>query len=204
MDSTERILDAALALLKRRKRINVSMADIARAAGLSRQALYLHFPGRTDLMLALARYAHEKLGVAAQLRQIDEAPTGLDALGVWISLQAKFNASVWSVARLLDAARRTDPAAERGWQDRQQHRLERCRQIVTRMETEGALKSGLSLQAAADLLWSVTSLRAWEELTQERGWSAGEYEARIGRLLHDALVAKNVPSPYRGGGIPIP
>jgi AcrR family transcriptional regulator len=175
MDSTERILDAALALLKRRKRINVSMADIARAAGLSRQALYLHFPGRTDLMLALARYAHEKLGVAAQLRQIDEAPTGLDALGVWISLQAKFNASVWSVARLLDAARRTDPAAERGWQDRQQHRLERCRQIVTRMETEGALKSGLSLQAAADLLWSVTSLRAWEELTQERGWSAGEY-----------------------------
>ena len=61
-NSRARILDVALALIMKRKGADVSMATIARAARVSRQAMYLHFADRADLILALVRHADEKRG----------------------------------------------------------------------------------------------------------------------------------------------
>ena len=41
---------------------------------------------------------------------------------------------------------------------------------------------------AADLLWTITSLRTWEDLVLQRGWTAAPYEERIGGLLLEALA----------------
>jgi AcrR family transcriptional regulator len=187
-NSSIRILDAALALVKRRKGADVSMAEIAKAARLSRQAVYLHFADRADLMLALVRYAHEKLGAAEQLLKLEQAANGVAAMKLWVSLQARTNPRIWSVARSLEVVRRTDKAAERGWQDRLKHRLEVCRRIVTRMYNDGALKRSVTPQVGTELLWSITSLRAWEDLVLERGWTVSQYEERITTLLCNALV----------------
>jgi AcrR family transcriptional regulator len=187
-NSNVRILDAALVLITRRKGADVSMAEIAKAARLSRQAVYLHFADRADLMLALVRYAHEKLGAAEQLLKLEQAANGVAAMKLWVSLQAHTNPRIWSVARSLEVVRRTDEAAEQGWQDRLKHRLELCRRIVTRMYNDGALKRRVTPQVATELLWSITSLRAWEDLVLERGWTASQYEGRITTLLCDALV----------------
>lgn len=187
-NSRTRILDSALELITRRKGVDVSMAEIASASGLSRQGLYLHFPDRANLMVALVRHAHEKLVTREHMRRLEGAPSGLMALCTWISLQARMNPGVWPVACSLEAVRRSDPDAERGWQDRQMHRLEECRHIVKRLRREGMLKDGITLQTATDLLWSVTSLRTWEELVLERGWTAARYEQRLTQLLSDALL----------------
>jgi AcrR family transcriptional regulator len=181
-------LDAALALITRRKGADVSMAEIAKAARISRQAVYLHFADRADLMLALVRYAHEKLGAAEQLLKLEQAANGVAAMKLWVSLQARTNPNIWSVARSLEVVRRTDEAAERGWQDRLKHRLELCRRIVTRMYNDGVLEERVTPEVATELLWSITSLRAWEDLVLERGWTASQYEERITTLLYDALV----------------
>ena len=50
-----RILGAALTLITKRGDAHVTMAQIARAARVSRQAVYLHFADRAELMVALAR-----------------------------------------------------------------------------------------------------------------------------------------------------
>jgi AcrR family transcriptional regulator len=186
-NSKPRILDAALELMKKRGGADVSMAEIAKAARVSRQAVYLHFADRADLMLALVQHVDEKRGLAQDLRKIVDAPTGLAAMSEMAALQARANPGIWAIARALDAVRRTDAAAERGWQDRLKHRWEGCRQIVERLRKDGALKPGLSAEAATDLLWSITSLRAWEDLVLERKWTAAQYEERITRLLRDAL-----------------
>jgi AcrR family transcriptional regulator len=187
-NSRTRILDAALQLITRRKGADVSMAEIARASGLSRQGLYLHFPDRANLMVALVRHAHGKLVAREPMRGLKGAPTGLMALRTWVSLQARMNPGIWPVACSLEAVRRSDPDAERGWQDRQKHRLGECRLIVRRLHREGTLKAGITQQTAADLLWSITSLRTWEELVLERAWTAARYEQRLTQLLRDALV----------------
>jgi hypothetical protein len=38
------------------------------------------------------------------------------------------------------------------------------------------------------LLWSITSLKTWEDLVLNRGWSPRHYEKRIHELLEAALV----------------
>jgi len=171
-----------------RQGADVTMAEIAKAAGMSRQAVYLHFADRADLLLALVRHTHEKFGVAQEIRKVEEAPTGIAAMREWVSLQVRLNPVIWPVARALEVVRRTDEAAERGWQDRQAHRLESCRQIAERLYKEAALRPSISQDAAADELWSIASLRTWEDLVLGRGWTAAEYEKRITQLLCDALT----------------
>lgn len=187
-NSRERILEAALALMTKRGDAGATMAEIADAARVSRQGVYLHFADRADLLLALVRHADAKRGLEKELQRIEKAPDGASALRETVALQARMNPLVWAVARALDAVRRTDKAAERGWQDRLQHRLEGARKLIGRLQKEGKLRAGLDALTAADLLWSLTSLRVWEDLVLERGWSAQQYEQQITSVLTAALI----------------
>ena len=192
--TTARILDAALALIKKRGDARVTMADIAAAAKISRQAVYLHFSDRADLMVALVRHADEQRNLAKEIQKIRDAPSGAAALREMAALQARMNPSIWAAARAVDAVRRLDPAAERSWQDRLEHRLAGAREIISRLQAENNLRSNLDPDAAADLLWTITSLRMWEDLVLQRGWSAARYEERITELLLISLTRTRRPA----------
>jgi AcrR family transcriptional regulator len=194
-NSSARILDAALALITRRGEASVTMAEIAKAARISRQAVYLHFADRAALLVALVHHADEKRGLAEEIQKIVEAPTGAAAVSEMVASQARSNPAIWAVARAVDAVRRTDEAAERSWQDRLMHRLEGCRQIIARLEAEGDLHTGLDPAEAADLLWTLTSLRVWEDLVLQRGWTPGQYREHITRLLLMTLTRNRRTGP---------
>lgn len=187
-NSRVQILDAALALIARRGEANVTMAEIGKAAGVSRQAVYLNFADRADLMLALVRYVDERRGLAQELEKIGKAATGLEAVKALVSLQARSNPQLWSVVRAFDAVRRTDPEVEKSWQDRLNARLKGCRRIVARLMKDGVLRKGIKQRFAAEILWSVTSLRGWEDLVVQRGWSAAQYEKHIYEMLRVTLT----------------
>ncbi len=187
-NSKTRILDAALRLITRRGGADVSMGDIAKAARVSRQAVYLHFEDRGSLFLALVRHTDDILHLDDEIRKIRESPSGIGAVRAMVSLQARRNPELWPMARGLDAVRRTDQEVERGWQDRLRNRLDGCRQMIARMENEGTLRPDLDPSEAADLLWSITSLRMWEDLVIQRKWTAEQYEERVFALLLQALT----------------
>lgn len=81
------ILEAAFATLCRYGTRRTSMEDIAREAGMSRAALYLHFRNKDDIIKSLAAHYFAKaindlksvLQVGGDLRQVMRA--GLDASG---------------------------------------------------------------------------------------------------------------------------
>jgi len=183
-----RILDATLALINRRGGADVKMAEVARAARVSRQALYLHFADRAALFTAVVRHADELRGLPDALKRIVDAPRGTAAVMEMVALQARLNPVIWPVARALDAVRRRDEAADRSWRDRLEHRWQGCRAMVTRLAAEGVLRAGLDPDVATDLLWTLTSLRMWEDLVLDRSWSADEYRERVGALVLSALT----------------
>lgn len=187
-NSRKRILEAAVDLITKRGEADVTMADLARAARVSRQAVYLHFADRAALMLALVRYVDEKRGLEKELRKIRNAPSGVAAVREIVALQARMNPAIWAVARAVDAVRRTDEAAQRGWQDRLENRLAGCREVVARLAKEGQLRADLDASAAADLLWAITSLRMWEDLVLQRGWSSRRYVRHVIALLLATLT----------------
>ena len=55
-DTRHRILEATIARLESQGGAGVRMADIAKATGISRQAVYLHFATRAELLIAAARH----------------------------------------------------------------------------------------------------------------------------------------------------
>jgi len=72
-DTRTRILTATWHLMEQRRGQGVSMSDIAKAAGISRQALYLHFDSRTELMIATVHYVDEVKGLNERLEKFQEA-----------------------------------------------------------------------------------------------------------------------------------
>ena len=187
--SRHRVLEAALRLIRKRGDAKVTMAQIAKAARLSRQAVYLHFADRADLMVALARHVNESLGLPAEIQRMMNTQTGMGMIEAFVSMQARGNPAVWAVARAIDAVRRTDAAAARAWQSRLKSRLEGCRAIVSRLKAEGSLRPELDPSIAADLLWTMTSLRMWEDLVLEREWSPEQYQVYVTNVLIGALTS---------------
>ena len=65
---------------------------------------------------------------------------------------------------------------------------EACRDIVGRLQGDGMLASGWSLEEAGDLLWTMLSIGNWENLTIERGWPVSLYVERMQELTERAFV----------------
>jgi AcrR family transcriptional regulator len=187
-DTRQRILEAALELM-RRGAAGASLVQIARHAGVSRQAVYLHFADRAALFLALVRHVDAQRDLAGALKRLDEAPTGVAALQAAVDMQADLNPALYPIAAAMDAVRRQDEAMEQAWQDRLANRLRGARAIADRLAAEGALRPGLAPDTAADLVWTMISLRMWEDLVVGRGWTAERYREHIGEALRRALLA---------------
>lgn len=185
-DTSSRILEAAMTQLRASQGASLTMAEVAAQAGVSRQAVYLHFADRGALLTALVRYVDE--GRAAKISAIAKAPSARAAVAAMVALGASDNPALWPVARILDGSRHGDAAVEAVWQERQSDWLASCHAIAERFQTEGALAPHLSLDAAADLLWTLTSSKLWEEVVVGRGWSAERYRRHITYLAVGALT----------------
>ncbi|MEO8302285.1 MAG: hypothetical protein ABI608_10845, partial [Rhizomicrobium sp.] len=134
------------------------------------------------------RHADEARGLATKLAAIVKAPSARAAVAAMVALGASDNPGLWPVERMFDNLRRDDAAVEAAWQERLAGSLDACRAIAQRFQTEGALARHLSLDSAADLLWSLTSPRLWEELVAGRGWTAERYRSHITYLAVGALT----------------
>lgn len=187
MSTRERILEATRALIEE-KGAGVAMERIAERSGISRRAVYLHFATRTELLLALVAHVDETGGLAERGRRVREADSGIEALDEFVALNASYNPEIDGVARALERSREVDEAAAAAWQDRMSGRRKACRQIARRLNDEGSLSPGWSVETAADLIWTVTNVPVWRDLVRDQGWSERRYRERIGEVLRATLV----------------
>ena len=76
------------------------MSDIAKAAGVSRQAIYLNFESRTDLMVATVQYGDQVNDAASQVQPWREAD-GVEKLDAWIKFWGNYLPQIFGVAKAL-------------------------------------------------------------------------------------------------------
>jgi AcrR family transcriptional regulator len=185
------ILDAARRLFENEDFIAVTLEHVAREAGVSRQAVYVNFGSRAGLLVALVAHVDEVGGLRAKIAKVLESPTAVGALEALVDFRALYTPSIYRLATLVDAARRFDADAEASWQDRMELRYAHSRAVAQRLAAEGVLAAGWTESDAADLIWSVTSIRTYEDLVIERGWSRNKYRQRIKAILLGTLVTSN-------------
>ncbi len=164
------------------------MSTIASECGLSRQAIYLHFDDRTELLLEVSRQVDTAARTPERQRRIDKAESSRGALRQSISVQAEIKPQLRGIATALDVLRRSDPAAAAAWEEREHARLRRCRAVVRRLHQENQLSSRYSVDDAAQLLWAITSQRVWDDLVIDQKWTPARYRTRLIQLVEDALL----------------
>jgi len=183
-----RILAATWALMEKQRGSGVRMQDVAQAAGVSRQAVYLHFGSRTELLIATTHYGDELNGIDARLTKWEAATGGVDKLREFIEFWGNYIPCIYGIAQALLVQKATDEAAEAAWEDRMRAVRNGCRLTVEAIERDGKLPPAWSTETAIDVLWSLLSITTWQNLTVDCGWSIGEYVERMQTVASRTLV----------------
>jgi AcrR family transcriptional regulator len=164
------ILDAAWDLVMEQG-ASASIADIAAAAGITRQSVYVHFGSRGGLLMALLKRTDDRLGIfenfAAALAAPDPAQRLDRAVGVWLD----FVRDIVPVARDIVRLRASDEDAAAAWNDRMRDLVKVWQELARSLDRDGALVDGWVVNDAADYIWVSTSVQAYDLLTRDRRWS---------------------------------
>ena len=166
----------------------VRMGDIAKETGISRQAVYLHFASRTDLLVAATRYLDEVLDVDRRLAPSRAAKTGVERLQLYIECWGNYIPEIYGVAKALMMARDTDEAAAAAWKDRMLAMRDGCRAAIDALAADGRLADGWTRPKATDALWTLLLVPTWENLTIECGWSTQKYVRFMSDLARRMFV----------------
>jgi len=164
------------------------MSDIAKAVGISRQALYLHFPTRAELLIATTRHIDSVKNMDARLADSRAASSGADRLVSFIKVWGGYIPEIHGLSVALRSMRDSDAEAAAAWDDRMQAVRHGCVAAVEALIADKMLKSDLDREVATDLLWTLLSVENWERLVRDCGWSQTEYENQIRRLAEAALL----------------
>lgn len=198
-ETRTRILTAAWRLLEAGGGRDVRMTDIAKEAGVSRQAVYLHFPTRTDLLVATTHHIDTVKDTDARLVRSRSARSGEDRLEAFVEAWGNYIPEIYGVGKALMIMGETDEAARTAWDGRMQALRHGCRAAIDALVRDGRLPAAYSADQATDLLWTLLSVRNWEHLTIDCGWPQEQYlektQALTRRLFIDPPSAARAPQP---------
>jgi len=164
------ILDSAWTLISERG-ADVSLAQIAKASGISRQSVYDHFGSRGGMILALVRRTDERLDIKARLFAAFGKDHPNDRLDATVEEWIRFVKEIYPVATDLIRLRSTDADASDAWEDRMSELRQWLLELTLSLEKDGALQPVWQAKPAADYLWMSFSVQAWGLLTRDCGWS---------------------------------
>jgi AcrR family transcriptional regulator len=187
-ETRKRILEKTWRLMEKHKGQEVKISDIARAAGISRQAVYLHFASRTELLVATVRYVDEVKCVDERSQCVHPAMNGLEALETYMDFWGGYIPEIYGLAKALLAVRETDEAAAAAWNDRMQALRQGWRVVIDYLVRDNLLAPEWDPQQAVDAVWAMTSIPVWENLVLECGWSTSEYVSRMKTALKRMLI----------------
>ncbi len=186
------ILEAAQRLFERNGYVGTSMAEIAAEAGVALKTVYLAFETKRGLLLALW---HLLLRGDEQAAPVGERPWYREVLDEpdpeqQLRLNARNSRVVKERAagllEIIRSAAPADPEIGALWDRIQREFHANQRAIVESLQKKKALRRGLGVDRAADILWTLNHPNVYQLLVGERGWTPAQFE----RWLADATCSQ--------------
>jgi AcrR family transcriptional regulator len=172
------------------------VAAIAGACGVSVESVYKRFGGKPGLVRAVVQDALLGDGaVPAETRS--DALTASDPVELirgWGRLTAEVAPRVAPVLLLVRSAAAQDPELAALAEELDGSR--RDRMTLNAHRIEGHLRPGLTVERAADVLWSYSSPELYDLLVVRSRWDLDAYAA----LVVDGLLASLLGHPASDGG----
>ena len=190
LDTRTRILETTWALLEKQPGQSLSMGKIAKASDISRQALYLHFTSRAELLIATTRYVDEVKGLNQRLAKIQQCSSGKEMLQVLIKEWGNYIPEVYGVSKALMMTKDTDEAAAEAWSEIMGCLHDVCVEIIQRLGKENKRSLDWGEKSASDFLWTLISIQSWEQLTLECNWNNDQYISHITQTVMASIVSE--------------
>lgn len=187
-DTRIRALETTWHLLEQRPGQEVSMNTIAKEAGISRQALYLHFGSRTELMAATVNHVNEVKGLNERLKQFEAATNGTELLEACVDVWGNYIPDIYGLIKAILSIRETDEAVAAAWGCCMEDLRRACQEAIQALDREGLLMSQWSHQEAVEMFMTIVSVPNWEQLTIEYRWSQAQYLNWIKTLLKRTFI----------------
>ncbi len=169
----QRIIEAARRLFSSGGYDRVTLPQIASAAAVAPQTLYVAFRTKGAIANAVIEAVWAEVG-GAELRHLAEAAPNAAALaGLIANLSRRLHAAAGGLVQLMRAA--SDPTVAA-----QYERLEgvryRTQRALLMNRLPGNRMSRLSRSEAIDAIWALTAGDLFYLLVSRRGWSEERYE----------------------------
>ena len=191
------ILAAAGSLFRERGYGGTSMPQIAARAGVVVETVYRAFGSKAALFREVIESAlaggPTRADVPVEerpaIRALIEEPDPRRQVALYAATQPGIHRRAGPLLRALRDAAGTDRELRKLWDEMEAWRLEGQGRMAGMLAERGALRRGLSVEEARDVVWTLCSLAVHDLLVLERGWSYERYEA----WLADALVCELLP-----------
>ncbi|WP_086666663.1 TetR/AcrR family transcriptional regulator [Lentzea kentuckyensis] len=185
------VLDAAQRLFLANGYAGTAIADVATAAGVSVETVYKRFRGKAGLVRALRERALAGVG-PVHAEQRSDTLRGEDPHTLvrgWGMLAAEVAPLVAPILLLVRDGAVHDQDLARLRDELDDDRFSRMKDNARALHDRGHLRPGVSLEEAAEVLWTYTAPELFELLVLRRGWSAGRFGAFVADSLASALLA---------------
>jgi AcrR family transcriptional regulator len=189
-----KIVDAAHRLFVANGYVSTSMAAIAAEAGVSLKTVYGAFETKSGVLAA----------VWNRLLRGDDAPVPVGQRDWYREVleerdprrQLQLDARNARVTRdrlgpfleVIRTGAASDPDVGALWERIQSEFHDNQRAIVATLAKRRALKKGLDVDAATDLLWTLNHPSVYHLLVGERGWAPERYEQWLSDVLCSQLL----------------
>jgi AcrR family transcriptional regulator len=200
----QEILEAAHRLFEQHGYGTTTMAAIAAEAGVALKTVYLAFETKSGVLRALwnlrLRGGRDDVAIARQqwYRDVLDEPEPERQLRLNARNACAAKLRIAAVLEVIHAAAPLDPDIAALWDRIQTEYHANQRVIVESLHTKNALRPGLDVDRAADILWTINHPNGWHLLVGARGWKPEDYERWTADLACSQLLDRPAASPVAG------
>jgi AcrR family transcriptional regulator len=190
------ILEAAQRLFERQGYAATTVAAIAAEAGVAVKTVYVSFETKSGLLRALWHLLlrgdeqDTPVGDRPWYRQVLEEPDPDRQLQLTARNARAVKERAGALMGVIRSAASTDADTADLWARIQADFYDNQRAIVKALHARKALRPGLGVARAADVLWTLNHPDLWLLLVGERGWTPAEWERWFADIARSQLLVR--------------
>lgn len=190
----QRIVDAAATLFVEKGYPATTLTEVAARAGVAVQTLYFHLGNKRTLLKAAVDVA--AVGDDAPVAVLDRPwmdelraePDPARMVALWVRASADIFVRVAPIMAVVRDAAATDTEMAEQWAVNEAQRLTAYGVFAQLLADRHALKPGLSVGEATDLVFALNSIEVYLLLTATRGWTPERWEHWLTPTLAASLL----------------
>lgn len=187
-ETKEKLVSAGLVLFRRNGVAAVTLADVAKEAGVSRQTVYLNFGNRAGLLTEVARHNDLTSTHAKKLRETSQGPASVAALETFVKTWFRNLPEILDLALALDAAGNADATARAALNNRMDTLATMVGRIVQGLEKQERLNPRWKAKEATDWICLHLDPQVWNRWVVTRKWPPQAFVTRVWQTLRRELL----------------